>query len=213
MRVFTVKTTNNSHLGYLTNGVDLKQFLIVKYIDNSKKLKFKTKFAGEFTLTSTEGDLIDKIHLLIDSHRGDLIRNTWQELNFRPAEYYRNVYRPILNFYPRTSNLHNERAFSLEQLLSDEKEEQMEGNYWVEIFDPENAIVSFNQATILVRNLNHILEFIYPKEGNLNNYGNATRNLLILVCTEFENQIKKILEKNGINPINNNYLHKRLCKS
>lgn len=173
----------------------------MKYLDISRRVKFKTQCRLNYTLDSNDGDITSLIEQCIREIENGriLLPETWVEQNYLPGEFYNNIFRPLLDSSHNNSNYYgNEHCYPVEQLMIDKKEALIEGNFWIEIFDKESAIVSFNQATILVRNLNYLFEFIFPKGDNLKSYSNATRNLLILVCTEFENQIKRILENNDI---------------
>ena len=204
MRIFIVKSQNQSNWGYLIDGTELKEFYVRKYLDTSKKIRFQTKFSNEHTLSSIEGNLTELIEEQLIPNR-DFVSDTWEELSNLPGQYYPTIYRPFLNLSHESSNYGNERIFALEELLYDEKKSQIEGSFLVENFDSENAIISFNQATILVRTLNKIFEFTLPSPSNLSSYGNATRDLLILTCTEFETHMKSILVKNNIRSIHQFY--------
>ncbi|MDV7143689.1 hypothetical protein R3X27_13465 [Tropicimonas sp. TH_r6] len=50
----------------------------------------------------------------------------------------------------------------------------------------------------LVRQLDEVLEAIEPTRENFDSYGNRTRNLLLLICTECENQMRGVLRANGV---------------
>ncbi len=69
-------------------------------------------------------------------------------------------------------------------------------------FDKKNAEQSL---IILLQKLNEILLFIEPSTKSKKTYSHKLRELLILSCTEFENQITSILEKHNIVPIGKNY--------
>lgn len=55
---------------------------------------------------------------------------------------------------------------------------------------------------ILVSKLDDLLEYIEPNGPGLTAYSHRTRELLILACTEVENQWKALLKKSGVTPAN-----------
>ena len=69
-------------------------------------------------------------------------------------------------------------------------------------FDKKNSEQSL---TILLQKLSEILLYIEPSNKSKKTYSHKLRELLILSCTEFENQITSILEKHNISPIGRNY--------
>jgi len=56
---------------------------------------------------------------------------------------------------------------------------------------------STGQLHAFIQELEHICGVIHPEGSNLQCFGHATRNILILACTEVEAHWKKILEANG----------------
>lgn len=50
----------------------------------------------------------------------------------------------------------------------------------------------------LIRELDDILDSVEPTENNFSCFGNRIRNLLLLACTESENQMRGILRENGV---------------
>lgn len=69
-------------------------------------------------------------------------------------------------------------------------------------FDKKNSEQSL---TILLQKLNDILLYIEPSKNSKKAYSHKLRELLILSCTEFENQIASILKKHNILPIGKYY--------
>ncbi len=69
-------------------------------------------------------------------------------------------------------------------------------------FDKKNSQQSL---IILLQKLNEILLYVEPCNISKKIYGHKLRELLILSCTEFENQITSILVAHNINPIGRNY--------
>lgn len=55
---------------------------------------------------------------------------------------------------------------------------------------------------VLVEKLDEILLYIEPDKTGLDSYSHKTRELLILSCTELENQWKSFISKAGVGPIN-----------
>jgi hypothetical protein len=64
---------------------------------------------------------------------------------------------------------------------------------------------SENALRPLVEKLDEILVFIEPDANNLNCYGHKTRELLILACTEVENQWKFYMSKAQAQPARRNF--------
>ena len=69
-------------------------------------------------------------------------------------------------------------------------------------FDKKNSEQSL---TILLQKLSEILLYVEPSIKSKKTYSHKLRELLILSCTEFENQITSILEKHNIASIGRNY--------
>jgi hypothetical protein len=55
---------------------------------------------------------------------------------------------------------------------------------------------------ILIEKLDDLLLYIEPEGSGLLAYGHKTRELLIIACTEVENQWKSLIDKSGATPIN-----------
>lgn len=68
--------------------------------------------------------------------------------------------------------------------------------------DEEQALM------ILIRGLMDVFNYVEPDNSNFNVYSHKIRELLILACTEFENQCVRILKKIGKKPIMSNYTTK-----
>ena len=64
-------------------------------------------------------------------------------------------------------------------------------------YSQELAIESLSQVRSLVEMLDAIFGMVHPSNKNLDCYGTAIRNLLILACTECEAQWRGILTANG----------------
>jgi hypothetical protein len=62
---------------------------------------------------------------------------------------------------------------------------------------------STGQLHAFIGQLQGICQTIHPEGDNLRTYGHATRNLLILACTEVELLCRQILEDNGYRSMNN----------
>ena len=69
-------------------------------------------------------------------------------------------------------------------------------------FDKKNSEQSL---IILLQKLSEILLYVEPSIKSKKTYSHKLRELLILSCTEFENQISSILTKHNIPPIGRNY--------
>lgn len=59
-------------------------------------------------------------------------------------------------------------------------------------------VATLNQTRSLVGMLDAIFQAIHPVESNMACFGNSTRNLLILACTECEAQWRGVLRANGV---------------
>lgn len=64
--------------------------------------------------------------------------------------------------------------------------------------DEQEAFTAFRFFHQLIRDLELVMETVEPVAANLDCYGNRIRSLLILVCTECENQMRGVLRENGI---------------
>lgn len=76
-------------------------------------------------------------------------------------------------------------------------------------FDKKNSEQSL---TILLQKLSEIFLYVEPSTKSKKTYSHKLRELLILSCTEFENQITSILEKHNIYPLGRNYNTKDYVK-
>ena len=63
--------------------------------------------------------------------------------------------------------------------------------------NPHEFFSSARQFGYLKRHLNSIFDVVDPSADNFECYGNNIRNLLIIICTECENQMQGILRENG----------------
>lgn len=74
--------------------------------------------------------------------------------------------------------------------------------------DRSHLFRSLEQLSSLVEMMKKIFRTVYPSTENEKAYGFDIRNLIILACTEFEDQIKGILEANNIPSISSYYTTK-----
>lgn len=109
-----------------------------------------------------------------------------EKTNQKVGAYYPRIFKPTLS-----------RHFSLR---NGNLEEQIFFGHTKSPIDEKNLINSITQLTTLTKNLESILHTVYPSEANKNVFGFEIRNLLLLVCSEFESQIKGILSVNGNSP-------------
>ena len=68
------------------------------------------------------------------------------------------------------------------------------------VYPPHDAgalAASMNQLSILSDELQIVLETVEPNQDNMNYYGHAISNLLILASMNFENECKGVLRENG----------------
>jgi hypothetical protein len=96
-------------------------------------------------------------------------------------------------------------------LGSDARVEQLEtppGSYYPRIYRPEDSPAlstkhsnardgSVHAARVQFGRLRELLQYIEPRGANLKAYGHATRDLLVLACTEVETGWKAVLRENG----------------
>jgi hypothetical protein len=61
----------------------------------------------------------------------------------------------------------------------------------------ESRASATGQLHALIEQLQHICRVVHPKNSNLTTYGHEIRNVLILACTEVEDQCKAILKVNA----------------
>jgi|JI9StandDraft_1071089.scaffolds.fasta_scaffold12222_4 hypothetical protein len=66
----------------------------------------------------------------------------------------------------------------------------------------EEQLSEESALRILVQQLDNLLLYIEPSQDGLESFGHKTRELLILACTEIENQWRSLLEKSGTLPTN-----------
>ena len=97
----------------------------------------------------------------------------WHELSYEPGKYFPRMARP---------NSINEPSPGHTPDTSDEC------RYY--------RAKSTGQLHAFVEELDEICRVIHPEGDNLRTYGHATRNVLILACTEVEAHCRKILEDN-----------------
>jgi len=142
-------------------------------------------------------DILDGENLLTAIYKRDEIYKKYKSLRKydktlklinEPGEFYSRIYRPIIS--------------SKKLFLSEEKIEKViqniSGRYDLSIpRNEEIMIASINQLAILTDELNLIFKTLHPTKDNYKSYGHNIRNLLILVCTEVEAQLKGIIKSNS----------------
>jgi hypothetical protein len=99
---------------------------------------------------------------------------TWHELSYKPGTYFPRMARP-----------------------SGIKEESPGRNPDISDEFRYYRARSTGQLHAFIEGLDQICRVIHPDEANLRCYGHATRNILILACTEVEAHWKTILGANG----------------
>lgn len=99
-----------------------------------------------------------------------------EEMNLQPGETFESIWRPALHFYDDLKN----------GIKISEKEQRSQ----------EQAL------RILIEKLDELLLFIEPSANGLKSYSHKIRELLILACTEVENQWRSLLQKANCLPIN-----------
>lgn len=210
MNAYLVKIENGGDLAYLIDGTNVKEFTTYRNLNQNKELEIYIFPVYEHTIEATNVPDIDRLNNFFQSneigkHR-KLILNTWQRFDNLPGEFFPRIHRPILKLVDNRVRF-GPRGFSETlALLTDERLEELQGKLIIDNQNLEkNAIISFNQASILIRLLNRLFEFIYPDARNLSTFSNEIRNILILACTEFESQIKAILVENSIAANGRNY--------
>jgi hypothetical protein len=147
--------------------------------------------------------IIDRLNNYLQSNeigkQRKLRLDTWQRFDNLPGEFFPRVHRPVLNLVNLRQPFGPPGFYNMLELLTDERLDDLQGKLIIDSQNLEkNAIVSFNQASILIRLLNRLFEFVYPDTRNLSTFSNEIRNILILACTEFESQIKAVLVENNI---------------
>ncbi len=104
----------------------------------------------------------------------------FHETDLGPGEYYPRMWRPPFpTFNPRSSPEWNPSAQE-------------------ETGIADIIAIAHGQLTTLTRQLGRICQTVQPKGQNLYAFGHDIRNLLILTCTEVENQWRNVLVANGV---------------
>jgi hypothetical protein len=203
MNAYFVQTENGANLGYLIETTSAKEFTTHRSLNRSKELEIHISPINEYTIESNSLPDIDRLNNYLKSneigkHRKLLIE-TWKRFDNLPGEFFTRVHRPILNLVNLRMSFGPPGFYNMLELLTDERLDNLQGKLIIDNQNLEkNAIVSFNQASILIRQLNRLFEYVYPDTQNLDTFSNEIRNTLILACTEFESQIKGVLVENSI---------------
>jgi len=111
------------------------------------------------------------------------------EFNIDIGKYFPRVYRPIFQ-------TNHDSFYSNPDKRINELEQQ---HYGIADFLPysrEQAIISITQLSLLIDHLKLITKTVHPAVENLCVYGSEIRNLLIVVCTEIEAQLRGIFLEN-----------------
>lgn len=103
-----------------------------------------------------------------------MLGGEWYELSNKPGQYFPRMARP---------NSINERSPGHNPGITDEL------RYY--------RARSTGQLHTFVETLDQIGRVVHPETKNLQTYGHATRNILILACTEVEAHWRSILGANG----------------
>lgn len=108
----------------------------------------------------------------------------------RPGVFYPRIFRPVIS----------KDKFRTSIALTSDVEKNIKKAIGIyrdfRTFHIEIAISSVNQLSILKSELDSIFQFVHPSSENLNTYSHNIRNLLILICTEVEAQLKGVLKEN-----------------
>lgn len=108
------------------------------------------------------------------------------ELKLVPGHYIPRIARPQL--------IRDNRAFLNERAKIAKLEKEIYGvrNYLP--FESASLITGLNQLAVLVDELKKITRTVEPHHENLKTYGHELRNLLLLICTEVEAQLRGIYD-------------------
>jgi hypothetical protein len=98
----------------------------------------------------------------------------WYELSNKPGQYFPRMARP--NSIRESSPGHNPVMTDVLRFY---------------------RARSTGQLDTFIEELDQICRVVHPESANLQTYGHATRNILILACTEVEAHWKSVLEANG----------------
>ena len=203
MNAYLVKIENGGNLAYLIDGTSAKEFTTNRRLNQNKELEIHISTINEYELEANSLPDIDRLNNYFQSnemgkHR-KLILDTWQKFDNLPGEFFPRIHRPIFNRVNIKQSFGPPGFSDTLVLLTEERLNDLQGKLIIDNQNLEkNAIISFNQVSILIRLLNRLFEFVYPDTRNLSTFSNEIRNILILACTEFESQIKAILVENSI---------------
>lgn len=133
-----------------------------------------------------------------------------EKIDLTRGFYYPRIFRPIFSgstneYYILKNYDYNNRNKYDGQILNHQS--NIEFFYKLPI-DKSHLFRSLEQLASLVEMIKKIFRTVYPSTENNNAYGFDIRNLILLSCTEFENQIKGILEANNISSISSYYTTK-----
>jgi len=112
------------------------------------------------------------------------------------GEYYNHIYRPVFSY-----KLQDEHIAFKDQPYRQEYEDLD-----LAIISERNEYIRYiRQLEIIFDELTNVFKVIEPSSDNMNVYGNALRNIIILSCTEIDAMLRNILKSNGYKNANDNY--------
>jgi len=207
------------HYYYLTEKGTKTSYKYIYEVENDKAIRLMlieeiVGYSISHHLTpnkKTEIEILKGESLLNAIYQRDKIYKNYKDLKKydkvvevknEPGIFYPRIYRPILPSQQSSS--------SIDELKNTIKDHS--GRF--EVFMPkeeEIMINAINQLSILTDELNSIFKTVQPTKENHSTYGHNIRNLIILVCTEVEAQLKGILKVNSV-VIKNSYNTKDYVK-
>lgn len=110
------------------------------------------------------------------------------------GEYYNHIYRPVFSYKLQDKHI----AFK-------DQPYRQEYDDLAIIAERDEYIRYIRQLEIIFEELTNIFKVIEPSSDNMNVYGNALRNIIILSCTEIDAMLRNIMKSNGYEKKNDNY--------
>lgn len=159
MNAYFVQMENGSNWGFLIDTNSAKEFTTYRRLNRSKELEIHISPIKEYTIEATNLPDIERLNNYfqtneIRKHR-KLRIDTWQKFDNLPGEFFPRVHRPILNLVNLRMSFGAPGFYDMLELLTDERLDELQGKLIIDKQNLEkNAIVSFNQASILIRLLN-----------------------------------------------------------
>ncbi len=179
---------NTSWNLYLQDEDHLSKVSVDYEIHNGSRHWFLERYKNDGIQVTAGTPLLDQIFEKDGYYQQQSENKDWfnlEEFTLPAGSYFPRIYRPIFKIN-HDSFIYNDRR------RINEITQKISGVNDYLPFSRDLAIISISQLSLLIDHLKLITKTVHPSAANLKSYGHEIRNLLIVVCTEVEAQLRGI---------------------